>query len=74
MVLPFFLTNIALAIANGISINPLRTLTSLLSTNTDVKAKFTLRALPSLQAREVYRGRLYIKENLVCNKCTGTFN
>jgi pimeloyl-ACP methyl ester carboxylesterase len=63
--LPFFLTNIALAIINGVSINPLKFLSSLLSTNTDVKAQFTLRALPSLQSKQIYRGRLYIKKTIL---------
>lgn len=63
--LPFFLTNIALAVVNGISINPIRKLTSILSTNTDLKAQFELRALPSLRSRRIYRGRLYIKKTIL---------
>lgn len=63
--LPFFLTNIALAIVNGFSIKTLKFLSSLLSTNTDIKAQFTLRALPSLQSRQIYRGRIYIKKTIL---------
>jgi hypothetical protein len=63
--LPFFLTNIALAIVNGVSINPLKFISSLLSTNTDLKAQFTLRALPSLQSKQIYRGRIYIKKTIL---------
>ena len=63
--LPFFLTNIALAVANGISINPLKLVSSLLSTNTDVKAQFTLKSLPSLQTKQIYRGRIYIRKTIL---------
>lgn len=63
--LPFFLTHIALAIVNGVSINPLKFLSSLLSTNTDLKAQFTLRALPSLQSKQIYKGRIYIKKTIL---------
>lgn len=63
--LPFFLTNIALAIVNGVSINPLKFISSLLSTNTDLKAQFTLRALTSLQSKQIYRGRIYIKKTIL---------
>lgn len=63
--LPFFLTNIALAITNGISINPIKVITSVLSTNTDLKAQFTLKALPSLQSKQIYRGRIYIRKTIL---------
>ncbi|TDP60357.1 T9SS type A sorting domain-containing protein [Flavobacterium dankookense] len=63
--LPFFLTNIALAITNGISINPIKVITSVLSTNTDLKAQFTLKALPSLQSKQIYKGRIYIKKTIL---------
>ena len=63
--LPFFLTNIALAVVNGISINPIKLVSSLLSTNTDVKAQFTVKALPSLQAKQIYRGRIYIRKTIL---------
>jgi PKD repeat protein len=63
--LPFFLTNIALAIVNGVSINPLKFISSVLSTNTDLKAQFTLRALPSLQSKQIYKGRIYIKKTIL---------
>lgn len=63
--LPFFLTNIALAIVNGVSRNPLKFISSLLSTNTDLKAQFTLRALPSLQNKQIYKGRIYIKKTIL---------
>jgi len=63
--LPFFLSNIALAVVNGISINPFKVITSVLSTNTDLKAQFTLKALPSLESKQIYRGRIYIKKTIL---------
>ena len=63
--LPFFLTNIALAVVNGISINPIKLVSSLLSTNTDLKAQFTVKSLPSLQSRQIYRGRIYIRKTIL---------
>ena len=63
--LPLFLTNIALAITNGISINPIKVITSVLSTNTDLKVQFTLKALPSLQSKQIYKGRIYIKKTIL---------
>lgn len=45
--LPWFTTNIIFTVANAFSLNPIRTLTSFLSTDTDIKAKFNLKALPN---------------------------
>ncbi|ARN78448.1 hypothetical protein BST97_10875 [Nonlabens spongiae] len=63
--LPFFLTNIGLAIANGLSLNPGRVLSSLLSTNTDIKAEFTCKALPSQQIERIYKGKVFIKKTIL---------
>ncbi len=59
------LTNVPFAVINSISLNPLKTLSSLLSTNTDLKAEFSLRALPSQQSLEIYKGKLFIKKKIL---------
>ena len=56
--LPFFLSHVILPAINAYSINPLKVLSSYLSTNTDIKADFNLRALPSLESKQIYRGRV----------------
>lgn len=63
--LPFFITNLALTLVNGLSINPLKVLSSILSTDTDIKAQFELRALPSLQSRQIYNGQIYIEKTIL---------
>ncbi|MBC2846292.1 T9SS type A sorting domain-containing protein [Winogradskyella flava] len=63
--LPFFVTNIALAILNGLSVNPLKALSSLLSTDTDIKAQFRLRALPSQQSKQIYKGKIFIEKTIL---------
>jgi pimeloyl-ACP methyl ester carboxylesterase len=63
--LPWFTTNIVFTVLNAFSLNPIRTLTSFLSSNTDIKAEFNLRALPNQQAQQVYNGKIYIKKNVL---------
>jgi hypothetical protein len=63
--LPWFTTNIIFTIANAFSANPIRTLTSFLSTDTDIKAKFNLKALPNQQSQQIYKGRIYIKKKVL---------
>ena len=52
-------------ILNVLSYNPLKIFSSLLSTDTDIKGNFTLNALPSLQSKQIYRGRLYIEKEVL---------
>ncbi len=63
--LPHFLTNIALAIVNGLSLNPLRFVTSILSTDTDVKVQFTAKALPNQQSKQIYKGKIFIEKTIL---------
>ena len=49
----------------GISLTPLKEISSLVSTNTDIKAQFTMRALPNQQSQQIYRGRIYIKKQVL---------
>ncbi|MFP4847091.1 hypothetical protein [Winogradskyella sp. PE311] len=63
--LPFLITNIALATLNGLTINPLKRLSSLLSTDTDIKAQFRLRALPSQQSKQIYKGKIFIEKTIL---------
>lgn len=63
--LPYLITNIALAVVNGISINPSRFVTSLLSTDTDLKVEFSLRGLPDRKAKQIYSGKIYIEKKIL---------
>jgi hypothetical protein len=57
--------NAILAVLNLISLNPLKFISSLLSTDTDLRADFSVRALPSLQSKQIYRGRIFIKKTIL---------
>ncbi len=57
--------NAILAFVNALSINPLKAISSALSTDTDLRAQFTLRALPSQRSGRVYRGRVFIKKTIL---------
>ena len=57
--------NVVLFWVNTLSANPTKIITSFLSTNTDVKMDFDLRALPDKQALRVYKGSLYIKKKVL---------
>jgi hypothetical protein len=63
--LPYFVTNIIFTIANAWSLNPIRTLTSFLSTDTDIKAEFDMKALPNQQAQQIYNGKIFIKKKVL---------
>lgn len=63
--LPYLVTNIALTLVNVISANPIKIATSILSTNTDIKADFDLRALPANQTLRIYKGGVYIKKKVL---------
>ncbi len=52
-------------IAQAISLTPLKAISSLFSTNTDIKAQFTMRALPNQQSQQIYGGKLYIKKKVL---------
>jgi hypothetical protein len=47
-----------------IGFNPLRGLTSILSTKRDIKAQFKCNALPSQQLERIYNGRIFIQKKL----------
>lgn len=52
-------------ITQAISLTPLKAISSLVSTNTDIKAQFTMRALPNQQSQQIYEGKLYIKKKVL---------
>lgn len=62
---PLFLANVALGVINGLSLNPLKILSSAFSTNTDIKAQFNLRALPNQQSNQIYKGKIFIKKTIL---------
>ncbi len=63
--LPFLIHNITYGFINALSLNPIKTLTSVLSTNTDIKAELDLKALPSQQSKQIYKGKIYIKKTVL---------
>ncbi len=63
--LPFLATNIAFFILDWLSFKPLSALTSVLSTNTDIKAQFNMKALPNQQAKRIYKGKIFIKKKVL---------
>ncbi len=63
--LPFFVHNVVFSIINSLSVNPIKTMTSALSTNTDVKALFVMKALPNQQVKEIYKGKIFIKKKVL---------
>ncbi|WP_179346323.1 T9SS type A sorting domain-containing protein [Winogradskyella ursingii] len=63
--LPFFITNLGLAFLNLAGWNPLKTISSLLSTNTDIKAQFNLKALPNQEYKRIYKGKIFIKKKIL---------
>ncbi|MGJ8683202.1 MAG: T9SS type A sorting domain-containing protein [Nonlabens sp.] len=63
--LPYFFTNLGLAGVNVLSLNPGRIVSSLLSTNTDVKVEINCKALPSEQIERIYRGKVYISKTIL---------
>lgn len=63
--LPYLITNIVFAFINGISINPIRSITSVLSTNTDIIAQFNAKALPNQQSKKIYNGKIVIKKKIL---------
>lgn len=64
--LPFLLTNF---IKGSIDFWTLRstitTISSFLSTNTDVQAEFNLKALPDQQSLQIYKGKIFIKKTVL---------
>lgn len=63
--LPWFTTNIVLTVLNALSLNPLKTVSSFLSTDTDIKARFNVRALPNQQSKQVYKGEIFISKTIL---------
>ncbi|MFD2726606.1 hypothetical protein [Hyunsoonleella rubra] len=63
--LPFFVTNFLLENINSLSVNPLKTISSALSTDTDIKAQFNLKALPNQQSKQIYKGKIFIEKTIL---------
>ncbi len=60
--LPFFITNVALAFINLAGWNPLKSISSLLSTNTDIKVQVNVKALPNQESKQIYKGKIFIRK------------
>ncbi|WP_445738345.1 hypothetical protein [Mariniflexile sp.] len=52
--LPYVISILTLGTINALSVNPLKFLSTVVSTNTDIKAQFNLKALPNLQSKNIY--------------------
>lgn len=63
--LPWFATNIVLSVLNAWSLNPLKTVSSFLSTDTDLKARFNVKALPNQESKEIYKGEIFISKTIL---------
>jgi len=63
--LPWFTTNIVLTVLNAFSLNPLKTISSFLSTDTDIKAVFRVKSLPNQETKEVYHGDIFISKTIL---------
>lgn len=63
--LPYFWTNIGMAVLNAAGWNPVQFISSVLSTDTDIKAEFNLRALPSKQEKKIYSGKIYVEKKIL---------
>lgn len=63
--LNFWIANVGLSVLNGLSVNPVKSLTSFTSFNTDIKIQFKMRALPNQEVKEIYRGKIFIKKKVL---------
>ncbi|PQV51600.1 putative secreted protein (Por secretion system target) [Jejuia pallidilutea] len=45
--------------------NPLKYLSSVFSFDTDIKAQFNLRALPNQQSQQIYKGKIFIRKEVL---------
>ncbi len=63
--LPYFLSNVALAVLNGISLNPGQIISSTLSTDTDIKIQFNAKALPNQESKQIYKGKIFIEKTIL---------
>ncbi|KAA5827839.1 T9SS type A sorting domain-containing protein [Algibacter amylolyticus] len=63
--LPYVISVFALGTINALSLNPLKVVSTFLSTNTDIKAKFNLKALPNQESKNIYKGKIFIKKKVL---------
>jgi hypothetical protein len=54
-----------LGFLNAAAWNPLKTVSSLLSTNTDIKARFNIKALPNQESKQIYKGEIFISKTIL---------
>ncbi len=57
--------DILILLVNALAVNPLKVISTVLSTDTDLRVDFLLRALPSQQSREIYKGRIFIEKKIL---------
>lgn len=62
--LPWY-SNFALAFINLAGWNPLKTISSVLSTNTDIKLRFNAKGLPNQEAKQIYNGQIFISKTIL---------
>ena len=58
-------SNFVLAFLNLAGWNPLKTISSLLSTNTDIKVQVNVKALPNQESKQIYKGKIFIKKTIL---------
>ena len=58
-------SNLVLGFLNAAAWNPLKTVSSLLSTNTDIKARFNIKALPNQESKQIYKGEIFISKTIL---------
>lgn len=63
--LPWFITNIVLTSINSLSLNPLKIISSSLSTDTDFTAVMRVKSLPNQQSKEIYHGDVFISKTIL---------
>ncbi|MFK5959185.1 MAG: hypothetical protein QM495_10010 [Lutibacter sp.] len=62
--LPWY-SNFALAFINLAGWNPLKSISSVLSTNTDIKLRFNAKGLPNQEAKQIYNGQIFISKTIL---------
>lgn len=53
-----------LTVLNAFSINPLKLVSSVLTTDSDIHLQFNLKGLPNQQSKEIYKGKIFIRKEV----------
>lgn len=63
--LSYFTSNILFTFLNALSLNPLKVVSSILSTDNDIYTVFNVKALPNQEVKQIYNGDIYIKKTIL---------